>query len=128
MSLYTAVCSRALFPLHERLKGHDSVALRQRLERSQWGPREAIETDRVARLRGFLMDAGTRVPYYRELFARHGFDPATVQSVADLARLPLLGKPEIRANADRIKADGHGPRAEGGVHAAHATCAAAARR
>ena len=109
MSLYTAVCSRALFPLHERLKGHDSVALRQRLERSQWWPREAIEADRVARLRGFLADAGTRVPYYRELFARHGFDPATVQSLADLARLPLLGKPEIRANADRIKADGHGP-------------------
>ena len=109
MSLYTAVCSRALFPLHERLKGHDSVALRQRLERSQWWPREAIEADRVARLRGFLTDAGTRVPYYRELFARHGFDPATVQSLADLARLPLLGKPEIRANADRIKADGHGP-------------------
>ena len=109
MSLYTAVCSRALFPLHERLKGHDSVALRQRLERSQWWPREAIEADRVTRLRGFLTDAGTRVPYYRELFARHGFDPATVQSLADLARLPLLGKPEIRANADRIKADGHGP-------------------
>ena len=109
MSLYTALCSRALFPLHERLKGHDSVAMRQRLERSQWWPREAIEADRVARLRGFLTDAGTRVPYYRELFARHGFDPATVQSVADLARLPLLGKPEIRANADRIKADGHGP-------------------
>ena len=109
MSLYTAVCSRALFPLHERLKGHDSVALRQRLERSQWWPRDAIEADRVTRLRGFLADAGTRVPYYRELFARHGFDPATVQSLADLARLPLLGKPEIRANADRIKADGHGP-------------------
>ena len=109
MSLYTAVCSRALFPLHERLKGHDSVALRQRLERSQWWPREAIEADRVARLRGFLTDARTRVPYYRELFARYGFDPATVQSVADLARLPLFGKPEIRANADRIKADGHGP-------------------
>ena len=108
MSLYTAVCSHALFPLHERLKGHDSVAVRQRLEASQWWPREAIEADRVARLRRFLVDAGTRVPYYRDLYAQSGFDPHALQSVADLARLPLLGKPEIRAHAERIKATGHG--------------------
>ena len=108
MSLYTAVCSHALFPLHERLKGHDSVAVRQRLEASQWWPRETIEADRVARLRRFLVDAGTRVPYYRDLYAQSGFDPNAVQSVADLARLPLLGKPEIRVHADRIKATGHG--------------------
>ncbi|MDO9094858.1 MAG: phenylacetate--CoA ligase family protein [Rubrivivax sp.] len=108
-SMYTAVCSHAIFPLHERLKGHDSVAVRQRLEVSQWWPREAIEADRVARLRRFLVDAGNRVPYYRELFARSGFQPEGVQSLADLAKLPLLGKPEIRAHADRIKAEGHGP-------------------
>lgn len=106
--MYTSVCSRALFPLHERLKGHDSVSVRQRLELSQWWPREAIESDRVARLRRFLVDAGTRVPYYRELYSQHGFDPNSVHSVADLARLPLLGKPEIRAHADRLKATGHG--------------------
>ncbi len=109
MSVYTAVCSRALFPLHERLKGHASVSERERLERSQWWPREAIESERVVRLRQFLLDVGARVPYWRELFAQHGFDPHSVQSTADLQRLPLLGKPEIRAHADRMKADGHGP-------------------
>ena len=108
MSVYTAVCSRALFPLHERLKGHASVAMRERLELSQWWPREAIESDRVARLRRFLVEAGTRVPYYRELFSQIGFDPRSVESVAELARLPLLGKPEIRAHTDRLKAEGHG--------------------
>lgn len=108
MSVYTAVCSRALFPLHERLKGHASVAVRVRLEASQWWPPEAIESDRVSRLRRFLIDVDSRVPYYRDLFARHAFNPASVLAVADLARLPLLGKPEIRANADRIKAEGHG--------------------
>ena len=82
MSVYTSVCSRALFPLHERLKGHASVSMRERLELSQWWPREAIESDRVARLRHFLADAGTRVPYYRELFSQNGFDPHGVESVA----------------------------------------------
>ena len=68
MSVYTALCSRALFPLHERLKGHASVATRERLERSQWWPRETIESDRVARLRRFLVEAGT----HAELLAREG--------------------------------------------------------
>jgi phenylacetate-CoA ligase len=109
MSLYTAVCSHVIFPLHEKAKGHGSVALRQRLETSQWWPRDAIEADRVQRLRGFLTDVGTHVPYYRELFARLAFDPASVQAVADLARLPLLGKPEIRAHSDAMKAGDAGP-------------------
>ena len=45
------------------------------------------------------------VPYYRELFAQTGFEPGAVQSVADLARLPLLTKAVIRANAETLKAD-----------------------
>ncbi len=108
MSFYTAVCSRALFPLHERLKGHASVAVRERLETSQWWPRLAIEDDRIVRLRRFLIDAGTRVPYYHDLFRQHRFDPSDMQSVADLGRLPLLGKPEIRTHVERLKATGHG--------------------
>ena len=107
--LYTRLCSHVVFPLHERLKGHASVAVRERLERSQWLSRAAIEAERVVRLREALQDAGTRVPYYRDLFARHGFDPGTVRTVADLARLPLLAKAEIRAHAERLKAEGHGP-------------------
>jgi phenylacetate-CoA ligase len=109
MNLYTALCSHVIFPLHEKVKGHDTVALRQRLEASQWWPPAEIEADRVRRLRGFLEDVGTHVPYYREQFARLRFDPSSVQSVADLARLPLLGKPEIRAHAEQMKAEGHGP-------------------
>ena len=41
--MYTRFCSSVLFPLHERAKGHGSVALRRELERSQWWSREQIE-------------------------------------------------------------------------------------
>ena len=37
---YARFASSVIFPLHERLKGHDSLALRRRLERSQWLPEE----------------------------------------------------------------------------------------
>ena len=51
MNAYTAFVSRLLFPLQERVKGHDSVALRRRLERSQWLAPEVIEAEQVSRLR-----------------------------------------------------------------------------
>lgn len=109
LSLYTGICSRLLFPLHERLKGHDSVARRQRLEKSQWWPVDRLAEEQALRLRDFLVGIGARVPYYRDLFRRLGFDPASVRTTADLSLLPLLGKPDIRANGERLKADGHGP-------------------
>jgi len=106
---YTRFASGVLFALHERAKGHASVALRERLERSQWHTRAEIESEQAARLREFLVEIGTRVPYYRELFSARAFDPARVVSAADLRALPLLTKAEIRAHAERMKADGHGP-------------------
>lgn len=107
--MYTALCSKLLFPLHERLKGHDSVAMRRRLEDSQWWARERIEQARVERLRSFLTEIGRAVPYYQALFARENFDPASVDTLAALQRLPLLTKAEIRANVEQLKAVGHGP-------------------
>lgn len=108
-NFYTRIASGLLFPLHEKLKGHDSVALRQRLEDSQWWPSSRIEQLRVDRLRAFLQQIGVRVPYYRDLFAHEGFDPAGIDSLAALQRLPFLTKSVIRANVEQLKAEGHGP-------------------
>jgi phenylacetate-CoA ligase len=107
--VYTRLCSGLVFPLHEGLKGHASVAVRRRLEASQWWSAERIEADRVQRLRAFLTDIGAHVPRYRVLFAELGFDPRSVQSIADLRRLPLATKADMRAHADALEADDHGP-------------------
>lgn len=109
MSLYTTFVSHALFPLHERLKSHSSVALRRSLEHSQWLPAADLERLRVRKLRDFLIEIGRRVPYYDGLFQRLGFDPQTVASLADLRCLPLLDKAAIRAAGDSMKATDAGP-------------------
>jgi phenylacetate-CoA ligase len=109
MSLYTALCSKMLFPLHEHLKGHDSVALRERLERSQWWSGQQITTYNASRLQQFLTRIGQRVPYYRELFRQLHFDPQAAVSVDALRALPFLTKSDIRANTNALRADGHGP-------------------
>jgi len=104
MSLYTRLVSSALFPLHERMKGHASVQLRRELERTQWLGPDEIGRVQGDRLRLFLEEIGHRVPYYRDMFARIGFDPREVRSAADLAALPLLDKRTIRAAGDSLRA------------------------
>jgi phenylacetate-CoA ligase len=105
IGLWTPVVSGLLFPLHERAKGHDSVARRRALEDSQWWPRERIEALRVERLRGFLSTAAREVPYYRALFAERGLDPSRIARVADLADYPFLTKGDIRAHTGLLRSE-----------------------
>ena len=100
---YTRLVSRWLFPLHERLKGHDSARLLRRMERSQWWSAQQLQDWQLARLRALLRHAGEHVPYYRELFQRSGFDAGQITRLADLARLPLLRKSDIAGARDRFK-------------------------
>ena len=105
-SAYTAFCSSVLFPLHERIKRHDTSARRRALEQSQWWPRERIEDERLERLRRFLADVAVTVPYYERIFRQNAFDPAGVRSLDDLAAIPFLTKALIRANTESLKARG----------------------
>ncbi|MBK9234568.1 MAG: phenylacetate--CoA ligase family protein [Rhodoferax sp.] len=103
ISVYTRLISGLVFPLHERLKHHSTVAVRRRMEQSQWWPAEALAQLQADRLRALLIEVGAKVPYYRDLFARLQFDPASVRSTQDLQRLPLLTKAEIRAFTPQLK-------------------------
>lgn len=106
--MYTALVSHVIFPLHERLKGHDSVRVRRELERTQWWPRERLAQLQLERLRALLTRARQNVPYYRQAFRDAGFEPGAVQAFADLRALPLLTKPLIRANLERLKSERSG--------------------
>jgi phenylacetate-CoA ligase len=109
MTLYTHLVSGWLFPLHERLKKHTTVAVRHHMEAAQWWSPEQLAAYQLERLRALLADVALHVPYYRDLFVRTGFDPAQVRSVDDLARLPFLTKALIKTHTDALvhaRADG----------------------
>lgn len=108
MSLYTQFVSRALFPLHERLKGHSTVNVFRSMERSQWLSPSQLKQLQLRRLREFLVRIGNDVPYYRELFASLDFNPAGLESLQDLQRLPLSCKADIRGNMERLRAENAG--------------------
>lgn len=103
--MYTRLISSIIFPLHERLKRHTSVPVRQSLEKSQWWSAEALRELQLRRLQALLKRAGTHVPYYRELFRRTGFPFEGIRSLEDLQRLPFLTKALIRANTDALRSD-----------------------
>ena len=105
MGLHTALVANLLFPLQEKLKKHDTLAIRQAMDDSQWWAPEKLEKFRLERLRRLLLKAGKHVPYYRDCFARLGFDPQAINSLADLQRLPLLTKAVIRAEGERMQSD-----------------------
>ena len=108
-SAYTRMVSGLVFPLHERLKRHSTVAVRRELERTQWWNPEQLLELQLKRLRTLLLDVGTNVPYYRELFQRIAFDPRKVRSLEDLQQLPFLTKAEIRKGSDGFRhADAQG--------------------
>jgi phenylacetate-CoA ligase len=104
-SLYTAWVSGFFFPLHEVLKKHTSVALRKQMEVSQWWDPGRLHDFQLEKLRDLLLHAQMHVPYYRRLFTDAGLDAAAVRSLSDLARIPLLTKPLIRAHTEALKSD-----------------------
>ncbi|MFC7000304.1 hypothetical protein ACFQMB_00970 [Pseudobowmanella zhangzhouensis] len=103
MSFYTKLVSGLMFPLHEKLKKHNTVAIKQSLEASQWWPRDKLIAQRNLRLQRFIQKVCEHIPYYRDTFAQLGLTPADIQSPADLTNLPFLDKQTIKDNFEQLK-------------------------
>lgn len=104
-SLYTKTVTNVIFPLHEKLKKHDTVAIKNKMEVSQWWATEDILDFQLQRLKTLLSRINQHVPYYQKLFTDIGFKPENVSSVSDLQQLPFLTKEVIRENIDDLKAN-----------------------
>lgn len=75
--------------------------LRFREEGARW----SVERRRdwaLERLRFAVRRAARETPYYRELFARVGFDPRDDFGFEDYARLPVLERGDVRAAGDAL--------------------------
>ncbi|OUS23390.1 capsule biosynthesis protein CapK [Thalassotalea sp. 42_200_T64] len=109
ISFYTKFVANLLFPLHEQIKKHNTVAIRKSLEQSQWFSTNQILAAQNARLSNFLQKTVNHVPYFRKVFADANLQPSQIKSVADLAQLPFLTKTIVRENFDDLKSNKSGP-------------------
>jgi phenylacetate-CoA ligase len=105
MSLHTALVANILFPLQEKFKNHDTVAVRRAMDDSEWWSSEKLEELRLERLRTLLTNVEKHVPYFRDCFSKLAFKPQDLNSLADLQKLPFLTKAVIRDEGDRMKSD-----------------------
>ncbi|MBK8165347.1 MAG: phenylacetate--CoA ligase family protein [bacterium] len=73
-----------------------------RLRRSQWDGPETVGARQQEKLRAIIRHAAETCAYYRDRWAAAGIDAATVRTVADLRRLPILTKDDIRQHQDAL--------------------------
>ncbi|MFO0636681.1 MAG: hypothetical protein U0168_27935 [Nannocystaceae bacterium] len=71
--------------------------------RSTWTMAQ-LQSFRVARLRAMLIHAQRNVPYWRDVFRAHGFEPARVQHGDELADLPLCNKDLVVRESEGLRA------------------------
>jgi phenylacetate-CoA ligase len=100
---YEALFDRLLWPGWERLiRRRDTIHHLDYLERSQWDPPELRQARDLEALVSLLVYAGREVPYYRDLFRAHRFEPRGVTSSRDLLELPLLTREIVRERYDDL--------------------------
>jgi len=103
--IYTKFISFVLFPFHEWLKKHDTVKIKQALEKSQWLSTEEILQQQQQRLQQFIAKAVIDVPYYKQLFSQLKMTADDISCTEDLQKLPFLNKNIIRENFTDFKSE-----------------------
>jgi phenylacetate-CoA ligase len=99
-----ALVRSVLFPLHEWMKGHPTLrALWEARRWDRWSTDE-IAAAQLTKLKRVIAHAAAHTPYYREAFARHGVNADDVNGLADLRRVPLLGRSDLRAHREDLVA------------------------
>lgn len=107
MSVYEQLFRHVLYPAYESgLRRRHTLAWLADYERDQWLAPEQIRALQWQRLQNLLQHCERNVPYYRRRWRELGVTAADIRSLDDYARLPVLGKDEIREHFDEFKADG----------------------
>lgn len=104
-NLYTALISKLIFPLHELIKNHDSVQIRNEMEKTQWWSKDDLHYLQLSRLKTLLLNVQQSVPYYRNLFNQLNFNVHEIVTLSDLEKLPLLDKQTIREQIEFLKTE-----------------------
>jgi phenylacetate-CoA ligase len=102
MSWSEWITRRLTYPAYERCRGRSTLRVLARLQALAKTTPPALRTYTNQRLRDLLAFAGTRLPYYAHVFARCGIDPLAADVQAELRKLPLLEKAEVRAQTERM--------------------------
>jgi phenylacetate-CoA ligase len=86
----------ATMPLHTWQIGRRTRDLYLELKQSEWASRDDLDELQLRKLQRLVQHAYVHVPYYRDAMRTAGIDPGAIERLADIERLPLLDKDDVR--------------------------------
>lgn len=91
--------------LHHRVREHHPLrgVIDWSLRRTEGFSAEELKAYQERRLRLLVRMAALRSPYYRAWFRDHAVDPGSIRSLADLPRLPLIGREDLVNRPDEFR-------------------------
>jgi phenylacetate-CoA ligase len=109
MSLYEPLFRRVLYPAYESgLRRRGTLRHLRDYERDQWRSPDELDALQWQRLQALIAHCWEQVPFYRRWWGETGMaGAADIRSREDYARLPVLTKPVIRANAEDMVSPAH---------------------
>ena len=96
-----------LYAYKRRYGGRHSEYL-QSLRESQWYPKNRIEELQFMNLSEVIRNAFETVPFYQEIYRKHGVAPSSLRNFDDLRKLPIITKDDLRANPKLFVSDVQG--------------------
>ena len=85
-------------PLHKWIISKRAKIFYLWLKGVEYSSKDDLERLQLRRLKGLLQHAYLTVPFYKRTFDSVGFKPNQIKSVADLHKVPLLSKQDVREN------------------------------
>lgn len=104
--MQNALLSAFSWRLNRQRFGGRYPEYRALLEESQWWDPSRMRAWQAERLRRLLAHAYENVPYYRDAFRRHGYDPARFKGLEDLEKLPVLSRDIVKHRGNELIARG----------------------
>lgn len=104
MSMAEVFIRRVIAPLWAKKEKTLYLEHLREVEKMQRQSLDVIHADQLRRLQSLIQHALQQTEYYQQRFVEYGVASDGLKTLADLQRLPILTKDDIRANKDRMVA------------------------
>jgi phenylacetate-CoA ligase len=95
---YSFLVQNLVIPVYDIVRRTSRFSHGSILERTQWLSRQDVERLQNSRLHDLVKHSYETVPYYRRIFKENKVDPKDIRNPADLSKLPILTKEDIKKN------------------------------
>lgn len=93
---YSSICEKVLLPIADYATGNRTMQFYKFYKKMQWMDRDKLQCYQDDRVHETIRTAYEEVPFYRELYDRHGVNVACVLKAGDLPLLPTVTKDMLR--------------------------------